>query len=83
MSEMSLRIALAIAEHFRGSKWTEESKAQSTILFEGAAMRVLEAMREPTDAMIQRVWAGSRPEVSHGDIEYTWSEMIDEAKRDE
>lgn len=72
MSEMVNKVARAIVTHFRDSKnpLEGESLRQAAILFEPAARAALEAIRNPTDAMLDAATEGDWDPLS------VWKKMI-------
>ena len=86
VDDMKDRVARALVKHFRGGGSIPEiTLEQGAILFRDAAGAVVEAMREPTAAMVK---IGRATPVSHSwgrdgefiaDPDQIWQAMVDEA----
>lgn len=71
--EMIERVAAVLKEHF-DNRWGQEAPvtdAEAKLI----ARAAIEAMREPTDAMVENAWASAMAE----DARQTWKDMIDAA----
>lgn len=83
MSELVDRVALTIAQHFRDPK-TPMSEAQAVALFSSVARKVIAAMHDPTEAMLESyrqmmwslddTWRGAAKEIWNGMLDAAWGE---------
>ena len=78
MSEMVERVAAAIfCSHIGGNGWPEGLPENAKDYWRKEARAAIEAMREPTEAMIDKTW---REQVADsGDPDGVWRVMIDAA----
>lgn len=72
MSEMVERVARAMFEADRGGSW-DDVRENSKAMWRSFARAAIEAMREPTEAMINVGWR------SMNDERLPWEVMIDAA----
>ena len=79
MSEMVERVAVAIGKHFHDPK-SKPNDAALAALFDLAARAAIEAMREPTDAMVAAA-DDSQATTYDGSVRSAWSAAIDAALR--